>query len=194
MDEGKVKYVSLIPIVLVTISAMTIMGAGLTGTVKLNTELSMDDYGSLFANLFLIALLVERFIEVFVGILRRQGKVERRRLIETAAPDEKSAAQTVMAIYRSRTNTIAMNVAFGFGLIVSLAGVHTLSVVFDSSQLQGAQEFLFRLSDILLTAGLIAGGSNGINKITSLFGEYLSKSKLTAEGIEPEPKKDEKTG
>jgi hypothetical protein len=189
MTERSITFVSLIPIVLVVIAMMLISGAGLVGTVTINTSLTMDDYGSLLANLLLIALLVERFIEVFVGILRRHGKVEKRRAIDTAARrSDKAEAETAMAIYKSRTNTIAMNVAFGFGLVVSLAGVHTLGVIFDAGELRGTQQFLFQVTDILLTAGLIAGGSNGINKVTGVFGEYLQKSKMAAEDKGPEPK------
>ena len=63
---------------------------------------------------------------------------------------------------------------------VTTAGVHTLQVVFDAGSLSGSQKTLFLGMDILLTAGLIAGGSKGINAITSLLGSFLEASKEQA--------------
>ena len=43
-----------------------------------------------------------------------------------------------------------------------------------------SQATLFQAMDILLTAGLIAGGSKGINAITGVIGEFLDTSRERA--------------
>ena len=121
---------------------------------------------------------MERFIGAFNSIWRRRGRLELIRGVENAkTKNEQIEAQKKLDAYRSRTETLAMYSGFAIGLIVGFAGVHTLQVIFDAGSLSGSQKTLFQGVDIVLTAGLIAGGSKGINAITSLLGNFLEASK-----------------
>ena len=171
----------IILLVLVVIVAISVSRFSLTGALKLNAEFKFDDYSTLFVNLFFITIIVERFIEVFNSIWRRKGRLEHTRAVENAQNDrEKVDAQRALDAYRARTQTLAMYSGFAIGIIVGIAGVRILKLLFDTTSLTGDQETLFHAMDILLTAGLVAGGSKGINAVTSLFGKYLEASRQQA--------------
>lgn len=175
----------IILVVVVICVAIGVSIFHLTGTLKLNADFKFDDYSTLFVNLFFITVIVERFIEVFNSIWRREGRLVLARAVEIAAPGpEKNEAQKELDAYRARTQTLAMYTGYALGIIIGLAGVRILTIMFVSSSLTGAQEILFHAMDILLTAGLIGGGSKGINAVTDVFGKYLeaTSQKVEARG------------
>jgi hypothetical protein len=178
--------IHLVILVVVVICAATGVSIfGLTGTLKLNADFKFDDYSTLFVNLFFITVIVERFIEVFNSIWRREGRLVLARALETADPGPKKIeAQKELDAYRARTQTLAMYTGYALGIIVGLAGVRILTVMFETSSLTGTQEILFHAMDVLLTAGLIGGGSKGINAVTDVFGKYLeaTSQKVEARG------------
>lgn len=190
-DKKNIRDFWLSPIILVLILiifvAIIVNNFGWDQTITLSPDLKQETYTSLFVNLFFIALVVERFIEVFNSIWRRKGRQERIRAVETAASNkEKIAAQKELDYYRSRTETLAMYSGFAIGILVGLAGVHILQVIFKIDELSGTQKSIFQAVDVLLTAGLIAGGSKGINAITSLMGSFLTVSKERAQAQKPD--------
>ena len=189
-DKKNIHDFWLSPILLVLLMiifvAIVIGKFGWDQTITINPEVKQETYTSLFVNLFFIALIVERFIAVFNSIWRRKGRQERVRAAENAKPGaEKIAAQKELDFYRSRTETLAMYGGFAIGILIGLAGVHTLQVIFKIDALVGTQKNVFQAVDVLLTAGLIAGGSKGINAITSLMGSFLTASKERTESQKP---------
>jgi len=163
--------------------------------VRLRRDLNYDHYSSLFVGLFIITVIVERFIEVFNSIWRRKGRLERIRDVQYAENDEaRIKAQRELDAYRARTETLAMYSGFVIGIIIGICGFHTLYSIFDVQALQGFQRTAFLASDIVLTAGLIAGGSKGINAVTSLIGEFLQATKEQAEAKKPSKKRGKKEG
>lgn len=163
--------------------------------VRLRRDLNYDHYSSLFVGLFIITVIVERFIEVFNSIWRRKGRLERIRDVQYAEDDEaRIKAQRELDAYRARTETLAMYSGFVIGIIIGICGFHTLYSIFDVQALQGFQRTAFLASDIVLTAGLIAGGSKGINAVTSLIGEFLQATKEQAEAKKPSKKRGKKEG
>ena len=190
-DKKNIRDFWLSPIVLILLLiifvAIVVGKLGWDQTITLSPDLKQATYTTMFVNLFFIALIVERFIEVFNSIWRRKGRQERGRAIETAgSKNEKISAQKELDLYRSQTETLAMYSGFAIGILIGLAGVHTLQVIFNIDALSGTQKSIFQAVDILLTAGLIAGGSKGINAITSLMGSFLTVSKERAESQKPD--------
>jgi len=164
-------------IVLIFFVALLVSGFELTGTALLNPELKQADYSSLFVNLGIIAVVLERFIEVFNSIWRRSGKVDLQFTVDTATtPAARVSAQKALDEYRAKTGTYAMYGGFIMGLIAAVAGIHILQVLYDMEALSGWQRTLFRATDIVLTAGLLAGGSKGVNAVTAVFGNLLDSS------------------
>lgn len=163
-------------IALLVVIALLASTFDLSGTLLLNHNFQNGDYTTLLTNLAFISLVLERFIEVFNSIWRRKGKLPLARAVEHAAPANKQQAVEALDAYRQQTETYTMLGGFGIGIVVSLGGVHTLQVLFDATGIHGLQLILFQATDILLTAGLLSGGSKGINKVTNLFGVFLERS------------------
>ena len=169
---------------IVVLSGIVLVNFRLTNSVYLDVDLGWEDYSSLLTNLAFIAIVLERFIEVFLGTVRTSAKRDIQEKIRLATDvSEKVQAETELERYRAQTATHAMRLAFVLGLIASLAGIRTLALLFDAVELVGFQAFLFHLMDILLTAGLVAGGSKAINQVTDLFGSHIGRSANLAKKI-----------
>ena len=180
MADQKLLSAWIIPIAFIVVTGILLSVLQLTDSIILDVDLTWDDYSSLLTNLAFIAILAERFIEVFLGVARAPEKQKIQQKIRiAAATKDKQTAEGELEQYRGATARYAMQISFSLGLLTSLAGVRTLQILFDATELVGTQAFLFTFVDILLTAGLIAGGSNGINKVTDLFGSQLeARAKL----------------
>jgi len=172
---------------LILLVAVCVGGLDLRQTIELKQNMPMEDYSALFMNLFIITVIVERFITVFNAIRRRPGRLARLRELENAVDEaEKKRAQKEFDDYRARTRTLSMYAGFGLGILIGLAGVHTLQLIYEVSSLAaGFQKTLFQAIDIVVTAGLIAGGSKGLNAVTSLIGEHLDAVKAVASAQKP---------
>ena len=167
-------------------------------------ELTKDDIYNLLINIGIITIVIERSLEIFVTIWRGQdripldkdaemdednlalvqakfekGKVEKKELSE--AQNESKISIKVLEDYRGVTRVIAMRASLIAGIIVSIAGFRILSVIFCSTcngspLIGGMQLVLFNISDILLTAGILAGGSKGLHTLTELLGNFFDQS------------------
>ena len=167
----------------------------------LTTEpLAFRDFGTadilqLLTGLFVVSLLLERSLEVFVTTWRGPGtaeldlKVSKQRNelaeIKKAAANDAVAAEALAQAehertkYKSDTQRVALWTGLTFGLLVSTVGVRSLQALVDGAALSKAshaQVIGFHLVDVLLTGGLIAGGSEGIHKITQVFTNYMEIS------------------
>lgn len=76
-------------------------------------------------------------------------------------------------------------VGLGFGFLISAIRLQALHSLADSNSvvgLTGIQPILFRWIDILLTGGLIAGDSEGIHKIATVFNNFIDTTVESAKG------------
>ena len=64
------------------------------------------------------------------------------------------------------TQRRALLAGLNFGILVSLSGVRLLGPIFQIGSTEGVvfKEALFHFTDIIITAGLIAGGSSTIHE------------------------------
>jgi len=161
----------------VFILAVVIIPLGFMAPAHFDFDMRTGDYGTLFAHLFIVAVVVERFIEVYNTTWRRPGRIELESRYQAAAGKAKVTAEAALNKYRARTGMLAMYAGFALGLIIAAAGVRTLGVLFDISELGPLQVKVFKAIDVLITSGLIAGGSKGINAMTSLLETSLISSK-----------------
>ena len=153
------------------------------GIVALDYELTSDDYTKILTSMFFIALLVERFIEVTITVSRSNDKdvlkADLAAAKEKKDADEQKKVNDQLIAHRNGTEKKAMTVGFLIGVLLGLAGVQVLGSLFDVTYLEGIQKFLFKGMDILLTAALVAGGSNGVKQVTSLFRDFMDKNRPT---------------
>lgn len=139
-----------------------------------------------FASLFLVAVFIERAVEVIVMVLRdaeadvRQGVVdaEQGRLDETgkAAPatplnlDALHAAQKSLTDFRAETKEIALCVSFVLGIAVSLAGIRAFAPIVNTVPVGN---WLFPTVDVLVTGAVLAGGSEGVHQMVNVFSNFM---------------------
>lgn len=128
--------------------------------------------------LYVLALFVERALEVFVKAWRQA----RRTVLESelAALDKDGGEwlrkRGELEAYRTGTRRRALLLALTFGIFLSLAGVRTLGVLFGQPEGE-LQAVAFLFSDVLVTAGLIAGGSSAVHELMSLITGFLAASR-----------------
>ena len=82
--------------------------------------------------------------------------------------------------YKSQTRKLALWTALFVGLVVSGVGVRSLDTLVQPVQgslYSGIQTVMLRCLDVILTGGLIAGGSDGIHKVTQLFTTFFEENR-----------------
>lgn len=148
----------------------------------------LSEFMQVFTLLFFIALLFERSLEVFVGGWRIQSPAQMRQRIAAIQKEDpeatpKACEERAHAAYSARTKTLAITLSMAFGLFVAAVGVRALEFFAEPEMLAGLtaiQATAFRLIDIVLTGGLIAGGAEAIHKITKVFSDFMDSSSSRA--------------
>jgi hypothetical protein len=136
-------------------------------------------------SLLVAALLVERVLDVFLTIWRAPTSeaIETEAKQQPQASAERAEKEKALQARKAGTRTIAMWSALLIGTLVSAAGLRSFSWFVDAeviAELPAAQSSLFIGIDILLTAGVIAGGSDGIHKIAEVLRNFLKTSAQAA--------------
>lgn len=161
----------------------------------------VEEIMRLLGSLFLISLLLERASEVFVTTWRRpsrvgldlkiqnlESKISKPNLLEdnkklSLLIDELEAVKKEQTEYMSDTQRIAVGITLAFGLLISAVGIRSLHIFVDAPNLtEGFQAVVFRLIDVFLTGGLIAGGSKGIHKLSQVFGNFMDTTAKRVKG------------
>ena len=140
-----------------------------------------SEIGQGLLGLFVAALLMERVQEVFVTAWRQGGRIIRDAELNKAAAaavakpqgqaeqDALKYAQFELEVYKSTTKSVAFGIGLIIGFLFALAGLRSLSEFMVYENLEGLQAVVFEFADILVTAGVIAGGSDAIHKLISVF-------------------------
>lgn len=137
--------------------------------------------------LFLVALLIERSLEVFLTTLRGpeaanlQRKVDKATQFAAADPTQLpkvQEAQDALATYKSVTQQIAMPVALVLGLLISAIGVRCLGNLVADNIFKDhpLQKEWFTCSDVLLTGALVGGGSDFVHQFITSLTDFINKS------------------
>ncbi len=142
--------------------------------------------GALVSTLLFISLAAQSTLEVFISNFRRFGrnklkfKLDRaKQTVENISDEcEKikniASAEIDLEEYRVTTKKIVSITALLLGFCISAAGVRVLQPFVDTMVDNKIQVSFFHALDIILTSGLIAGGSEGINRLTSVYDSLTS--------------------
>jgi hypothetical protein len=202
-------YIWLIPWALMI--ALLYLSIQLSPTPVPFRDFTLDEVIQLLTGIALIALFLERALEVFITTWRGPGSSEKEQDVQKAKDEvekmlaeiEKSVglsqmemdakkaqyaqalsgqqnADRILCIFKSQTKRIALWSSLIFGLGVSVVGVRSLEPLVNAEIFKSITDFqraAFHIVDVLLTGGLIAGGSEGIHKITSIFTEFFEKTR-----------------
>ncbi len=187
-------------------SLVVIVLAFFASQIAVNTVGFPDDLQTratdLVTNLGVLLILVERSLEIFTDIWRRSGRATHAQNLASAeeyladkkAEDvKKSTAATQQSIinamnsrdtmkktledYRAETGKLTIRASLVIGIFISAIGFRVLETIFITDALTGLQLQLFNIIDILLSAGVLAGGSAGIHTLSSTLGQFFENSK-----------------
>lgn len=85
-----------------------------------------------------------------------------------------------LAEVRAKETYARLSLAFVIAVIISAVGVRTLASLFQLDNLSRDQGGVFHTVDIVLTAGVLTGGTAGISAISELLGTYVNISRKRA--------------
>lgn len=153
--------------------------------------------------LFVIALFLERSMAVVNGIIFKDEQEQIDTHLAAAAVAADAAATAAAATARvpalvaqnqktalvqqqeadqltrkleARKDRVRLAVGFLVAVLVAAAGARTLSGLLANEAPVGDQGQLFVIMDILITAGLLAGGSQGLALLINVLKEQAKKS------------------
>lgn len=153
-------------------------------------DLTTGQVMSLLGSVFVVTLFVERAQEVILTNWRAYGSealdlaltAQARQVARMAQEgngtelDEAEARLEQLRQeklrYRARTRIYAMRIGVIMGVAVSMAGLRTLGVLVPEATVQAfglLQQILFHTMDVIITGGVIAGGSDGIHKMAEWY-------------------------
>jgi hypothetical protein len=162
-------------------------------------DMSAGDYVKYFTSLMLVALFIERALEVFITAWRGPAAkeilrgIERLKALAQEAKDDPNVSPAVVRSHnedveaerrkmdqqKSRTQRLAFLSSLALGVLVSAVGIRALEPLLDPSGFQGLSSFqtdIFGLVDVILTGALLGGGSDGIHKLVNVFTSYLDET------------------
>ena len=150
---------------------------------------------TLLGSLFVIALFLERALEVFVATSRSPGAMKldykiaiKEQALKALIDSGKSKDSKVIVeennelsllrqqreSYRLETKKTTLWAGLMFGVLISAVGIRTLStLVNDIASLSTSQQSFFNIVDVFITGGLLAGGSDGIHKLAKVYSNYM---------------------
>lgn len=150
-------------------------------------EVSQSQIISLLTSLFVIAAFLERAIEVYISTSRGPGAMQLDNEIakinyqlETQADSTELKSRLMKVkqereLYRLETKKKSLWVGLLFGVLISAVGIRTLGVlVAGLDDLKYFQQQVLNIIDVLLTGGLLAGGSDGLHKFAQVYNSYMN--------------------
>jgi len=153
---------------------------------------SAADFTQQLAPLVLIALFIERSLEVLITVWRggRAGELQRdvEKSIALPESDQLRATKVQAAIdafdrYKFVTQQIALPSALILGILISALGIRGLGNFADLDKLTDhpTQKYLFNVADVLLTGALVGGGSDFVHKVITTFTGLMDATSQKAE-------------
>ena len=134
--------------------------------------------------LYIVALFVERSLEVLIKAWRQGGKssLEHNESSAETDSDAETQAKKALALYKAGTQRRALLLGLTLGVLVALSGVRLLGPTFsfNATSYGWFQQAVFNFTDIIVTAGLIGGGSATIHELMALIDNFLKSSRKKA--------------
>ena len=176
------------------ILAILLVG-GLVLASQVDKSLSLVPFGpadvtKVLTTFFVLALFVERTLEVFITAWRGEETVKREDELQTvkqALPQNptESALQGVktktdwLVEYKCETQAIALRSGLVLGILIAAVGVrsfHTFVGPVDPSKMGSwfkLHTATFSVLDVLVSGGIIGGGSDAIHKMMNVITEFF---------------------
>jgi hypothetical protein len=136
----------------------------------------------------LTAAFIERGVEVVISPWRDPGADELAKAHDSAmsgpaaTAEKKSKVACDLDQYKGKTKEYAFAALLAFGLIAAMAGVRALWPFLDDrakavfSIFSAGQQNTFIVFDVVLSAALMAGGTNGIHSVVNAFTTFFDNT------------------
>jgi hypothetical protein len=174
----RVKGVWVLWVLLAILLALAIPLAWGADSLQLKQDLAVGDVTRLLTTFFVLALFVERTLEVFITAWRGEETVKRENEIQAekqkAAPDDLITKANWLAEYKCETQAIALRTGLALGVLIAAVGVRSFEVFVAAPGAQdGMQAGTFKVLDVLVSGGIIGGGSDAIHKMMNVITEFF---------------------
>ena len=144
---------------------------------------SVPDFLQLVTSLLMVALLLERVLEVFLTSWRGEGATRLKRHVKAATQSNAASGPSEedqrLARYKAETQRIAFFAGTALGIVVAALGIRILELLVDTAVLESVphvQRRLFRTADVLLTGAVMGGGSDALHRLVSVFTRFLDST------------------
>jgi hypothetical protein len=185
----------LLVVTAVLLSGGVVLGV-MTGALIIKS-VEMQTVRALLQTMFVVALFIERSLEVFISAWRDPEaaplKVEkdaatRDLKLAVAANQGISGARTAatqaekdLEKYKAETKRIALIAALTVGVLVSASGLRSFETFLNlrtqhHDGWERAAGALFNAVNVLITGGLLGGGSELIHKILKVITDFLDQT------------------
>ena len=144
------------------------------------SNLSLQKVLAALGGIFIIVLLVERATEIIISIWRQAPTDKMEKELSTLSGDPKARKAEELVNYKAETKSISLLVGFTLSVVVCSAGLGLLGEIIDVEK--GNTNFL-RGVDIILTSGLIAGGSDAFHQFVRALETFFKTSKEKMENL-----------
>jgi hypothetical protein len=174
----------------VFIVGAVVLGAWAVG-LTIKPDLKVPDVTKMLQTLSIIALLVERSIEVFLVAWRGEGaavlestvRSARRELADVrnaasfaTASSALTTAESARDVDAAETRSIRLVAALVVGVLIAATGVRAFEIFFTQPPTDAFARAVFNSLNVLVTGGLIGGGSDVINKIIKVITETMDRT------------------
>jgi hypothetical protein len=177
-------YVSSALILALTVAALVWFAKDIPAALPLASDMAVAA-AKVVASLFAVALLLERALAAFTDLLFGQERSDANQQLAAAhapPPAEAGAAPALAPVLRaleqidSKRERARLLMGLAAGFVISAAGIRTIAGLVAAPQ---TMTWFQTIVDICLTAGLLAGGSNGLSKLADVLQEG-AKQRLNA--------------
>jgi hypothetical protein len=179
-----------LPRLAVQVTALLLAASGIVLVVWLRPEalkfweFTKDDIVRLFTELIVIALIIERGVEVFITPWRQGDRTKLEIDLQSVAPDARMEKKQNLAKYKHETRQVAFLVSLAIGIVISAAGIRVLQFLIQPQTLEKIsntnQGLFFVGLDVLLTGALLGGGADALHKLVSVFTNFMDTSAAKA--------------
>ena len=174
---SKERWAYIIVMFVITVALFAILRWSTAPTALEFQKITWESFQKLFFSLLLITAFKERAQEIYVIAWRAEGRAKRESAIERAPNKEaKAEKEQELSVYRAETGRYVSLVSLCSGIFISLAGIRVLAPLVNPPTYGMQQSWLF-VVDVLLTAGLLAGGSKMIHEVMAVVSKALEMTR-----------------
>lgn len=158
----------------------------IVGHIKFNENIKVDSVAQVLTVLFLISTFLERALEVYMITFREPGEYKYSAI--SAPSGIKPSEPQTLDEYKNETSKIALLSALTTGIVISMIGIRGIEPFIYLQETNSWQSSLFRIVDIALTGGVIAGGSDFIHTMLQVFTTFFDTITVSNRSTESDTK------